>query len=343
MPANANTMLLRQNISLKPYNTFGIDVAAEYFTELNTVDQLEEITALPYQRHVLGGGSNILLTQPVKGIVVQNKLSGITREKEDEDFVWLRVAGGEAWHEFVLYAVNHKLGGIENLALIPGTVGASPMQNIGAYGVEAKETIESVTCWNWEEKTVVTYANDECNFGYRDSIFKHQLKDKVLITSVVYKLRKQPIYHTSYGAVAHELEKMGVTELSVKVIARAVMNIRTSKLPDPKAIGNAGSFFKNPTISKQQYEDLHSTFSDMPSFPVNETMVKIPAAWLIEQCGWKGYRKGNMGVHERQALVLVNYGGADGNQVWKLSGEILESVRERFGIELEREVQVWQD
>lgn len=334
-------MDLQQNVSLKPYNTFGIDVSAEYFICLSDINALSEITALPQQKHILGGGSNILLTQPVKGLVIQNKLSGITTIKEDENNVWLQVAAGEIWHNLVLFAINNGWGGIENLALIPGTAGASPMQNIGAYGMEAKETIESVTFWLWDEQTFVTYKNDQCEFGYRDSIFKHSLKDKAFITSVVYKLDKQPKYNTSYGAIAQELENMSVHELSVKAIANAVINIRTSKLPDPKKIGNAGSFFKNPTISKVHFRVLYCKYPDMPSYPVNDTMVKIPAGWLIEKCGWKGYKAGGTGVHEKQALVLVNYGNAKGSDIWSLSSQIVSSVKERFDIELEREVQVW--
>lgn len=334
-------MQLQKNISLKSYNTFGIDVPAEYFTELNDINALEEITFLPQEKHILGGGSNILLTKPVEGLVLHNALKGITIEREDANHVWLNVAAGEIWHDLVLHAIERGWGGIENLALIPGTVGASPMQNIGAYGVEARQTIESVTFWYWKERTLLTYNNRECEFGYRDSIFKHDLKDKAFITSVVYKLSKRPDYNTSYGAVEQELEKMGVTELSVKAIAHAVMNIRTSKLPDPREIGNAGSFFKNPTISKVQYDALHSLYVDIPHYTVNHSLVKVPAGWLIEQCGWKGLRKGDTGIHAKQALVLVNYGNAKGADVWSLSGEIVNSVKEKFGIELEREVQVW--
>ena len=334
-------MELQQNISLKPYNTFGIDVPAAYFTELHDVNDLAAITDMPQQKHILGGGSNILLTKPVDGLVVHNKLKGITIEREDDNHVWLRVAAGEVWHELVLYAINKGLGGIENLALIPGTVGASPMQNIGAYGVEAKETIDSVTFWYWKEKTFLTYNNRDCHFGYRDSIFKHALRNKSFITSVVYKLSKQPKFNVSYGAITQELEAMGIQDLSVKAIAYAVMNIRTSKLPDPKQIGNAGSFFKNPTITKAQYDLLHTKYPHIPSYTVSDTMVKVPAGWLIEQCGWKGYKHGDTGVHAKQALVLVNYANAKGNEIWHLSGEIVDSVRERFGIELEREVQVW--
>ncbi len=334
-------MQIQHNNSLKAYNTFGIDVTAEYFTELKDINDLADVTALPYEKHILGGGSNILLTQPVKGLVIHNQLKGITIENEDDDYVWLRVQSGEVWHDLVMHTVEQGLGGIENLALIPGTVGASPMQNIGAYGVEAKDTIESVTFWYWNEKKLLTYNNVDCAFGYRDSIFKQILKDKGFITSVVYRLSKRPKYNTSYGAIEQELESMGVQDLSVKAIAYAVMSIRKSKLPDPKIIGNAGSFFKNPTISRTEYDILLDHNPELPSYKVSDNLVKIPAGWLIEQCGWKGYRIDDMGVHAKQALVLVNYGNAKGNELWQLSGEILRSVKERFGIELEREVQVW--
>lgn len=334
-------MHLLHNISLKPYNTFQIDVPAEWYAEVSSQSELEEISGFPHQKHILGGGSNILLTQPVSGLVVHNKLKGIAVEKEDKENVWIRVQSGEIWHDLVLYAVNNGWGGIENLALIPGTVGAAPIQNIGAYGVEAKETIESVTFWYWKEKTMLTYSSRDCAFGYRDSIFKHQLKDKVFITSVLFKLSKSPEYNTSYGAIKEELENMGVNELSVKAIAYAVMNIRNSKLPDPKKIGNAGSFFKNPTIARRQYEHLRAKYDSIPTYPVSNDLVKIPAAWLIERCGWKGYKKGDSGVHTKQALVLVNYGNAKGKDIWKLSDDIVTTVKAEFNIVLEREVQVW--
>jgi UDP-N-acetylmuramate dehydrogenase len=332
---------MQQNVSLKPYNTFGIDVDAEYFTVLESLDQLPALTALSLPRHVLGGGSNILLTGTVSGLVIQNQLKGITIAKEDNDHVWLRAASGEVWHELVLYAINAGLGGIENLALIPGTVGAAPIQNIGAYGVEVKDTIDTVDAWNWQEQKIQTFSNADCCFGYRDSIFKHSLKDKTLITAVVFKLNKRPVFNTTYGAIGQELESLGVQELSVKAIAHAVMNIRRSKLPDPKVIGNAGSFFKNPTLPSAQYDALLVHHPDMPHYAVSPGLVKVPAGWLIERCGWKGYKKGFIGVHAKQALVLVNYGNAKGSDIWKLSGEIVASVHERFGIELEREVGVW--
>ncbi len=336
-------MDLQYNISLKPYNTFGIDVAASAFVTIDDEDQLAQLTDLAQGKkiYVLGGGSNILLAHPVNGLVVQNKLKGIAQIKEDDAHVWLQVQAGEVWHELVLYAIAQGYGGIENLALIPGTVGASPMQNIGAYGVEARETIDSVTAWNWSKKKLVTYTNAQCAFGYRDSIFKNALKDKVFITSVTYKLSKVPKFNTSYGAITEQLEAMGVTELSIKAIADAVIAIRTSKLPNPAVIGNAGSFFKNPTITKKQYGELLNTNEQIPSYPVSDTHIKVPAGWLIEQCGWKGHKEGQTGVHAKQALVLVNYGKATGEEVWQLSQKIVDSVHERFGIALEREVQVW--
>lgn len=335
-------MQVQQNISLKPYNTFGIDAKAEQFYTLTDKEVLPAIS-LQYQgeKHIIGGGSNILLTKDVTGLTILNSLKGMEVMMEDDEYVWLKVSSGEVWHELVMYAIANNWAGIENLALIPGTVGAAPMQNIGAYGVEVKDVIEEVTAWHWQEQHYVTYTNEQCRFGYRDSIFKHELKGKLLITDVLFKLSKQPVYHTSYGAITQELEQMGITELSIQSIAQAVINIRSSKLPDPKQIGNAGSFFKNPTIPLQQFLELKLVHPTIPSYPVDEKTVKVPAGWLIEQCGWKGYKTGNTGVHAKQALVLVNYGGASGSEVWALSGMILQAVQEKFGIELEREVQVW--
>ena len=332
---------MQQNISLLPYNTFGIDVAAEYFADVAAIGELDEFAREQRKLHILGGGSNLLLTQNVTGIVLRNRLKGIKTVQEDEDNVWLEVSSGEIWHELVMHTVEKGWGGLENLALIPGTVGASPIQNIGAYGREAKETIESVNFWHWADRNLVTLKNDECHFGYRDSIFKNSYKDKAFITSVVFRLQKHPVFNTSYGAIEQELEAMNVSELSVASIAQAVINIRSSKLPDPKKIGNAGSFFKNPAISKHVFEQLKHHNPGVPSYPFSDEMVKVPAGWLIEQCGWKGYRAGNVGVHAKQALVLVNYGHAKGNEIWQLSTDIVASVNERFGIILEREVQVW--
>lgn len=337
-------MQVQQNISLLPYNTFGIDAKAEQLIIVTDKEQLAGITnddTLPKERHIIGGGSNILLTQDVSGLTLLNQLKGIEVIKEDEAHVWVQVASGEVWHEFVLYAIEHHWGGIENLSLIPGTVGAAPMQNIGAYGVEAKEVIETVTAWHWEGQQFITYTNEECRFGYRDSIFKHELKGKVFITDVVFKLNKQHSFNTSYGAIQQELDKAGVTETSIKAISDAVIAIRSSKLPDLKEIGNAGSFFKNPVISKVHFEQLLQLHPEIPSYPVNDSNIKVPAGWLIEQCQFKGIKRGNTGVHEKQALVLVNRGGANGQEVWELSEEILKTVHDKFGIDLEREVQIW--
>ena len=334
-------MNILRDISLKPFNTFGIDMPAACFVELEDMHQLLELSDTDRPRHILGGGSNILLTAPVTGLVIRNRLTGITQVHEDNDHVWLKVNSGEIWHNFVLFAINENLGGVENLALIPGTVGAAPIQNIGAYGVEAKETIACVTFWHWEDRKFISYNTGQCRFGYRDSIFKHELKDKVFITSVVFKLKKKPVFNTSYGAIEQELQKKGIKELSVKAIAAAVISIRTGKLPDPHIIGNAGSFFKNPTIPVSYYNELKAAHPLIPSYPVSSDLVKVPAGWLIEQCGWKGYRNGDAGVHALQALVLVNYGHAGGNDIWQLSVQIVDSVKNKFGIDLEREVQVW--
>lgn len=337
-------MQILQNISLKPFNTFGMDVHADYYTEITNPAQLAAIAAdasLPAKRFILGGGSNVLLTQSLHGIVLHNKIKGIEKVKEDDDYVWVTAGAGEVWHDFVMYAIANNWAGVENLALIPGTVGAAPIQNIGAYGVEVKNVIDYVTAWHWEMKREVPYYNSECAFGYRDSIFKHQLKDKIFITSVTFRLNKTPEFNTSYGAIEQELKKMDIEEVSIAAIADAVIAIRSSKLPNPREIGNAGSFFKNPAISLEQYDSLKASFHDIPSYPVSDTMVKVPAGWLIEQCGWKGFRAGDTGVHEKQALVLVNYGSATGGAVWDLSDNIVKTVHDKFHIELEREVQVW--
>ena len=333
-------MKVEKNISLRPYNTFGMDVSAEQFIALHAEDEIAEVADLSPLRHVLGGGSNVLLTKPVEGLVIRNELKGIVSLKEDANHIWVKAAAGEAWHDLVLYAIGNNFGGIENLALIPGTVGASPIQNIGAYGVEVRETIDTVYCWHWEEKRMIALSNEECEFGYRDSIFKHGMKDKVLVTSVVFKLSKHPEFRTAYGAITQELEVMNLPP-SVNNIAQAVINIRRSKLPDPAIIGNAGSFFKNPAISKNLYNTLHERHAQLPSYPVDEDHVKVPAGWLIEYCGWKGKRIDDAGVHAKQALVLVNYAHAKGIEILRLSEAVIQSVKAEFGIELEREVQIW--
>lgn len=337
-------MQVFKNVSLKPYNTFGIDQSCEYYVELSDINELATLTGrddLPSVRSILGGGSNILLTNPVKGLVIRNSLKGIEVLEENEEHTWLEVAAGEVWHDLVMHTIDHNLGGLENLSLIPGCVGAAPMQNIGAYGVEVKDKIEEVRAWHWQEKKFISLKNEDCRFGYRESIFKHALKGEVLITSVVFRLDKIHCLNTSYGAIREQLASMGVSEPSIRTVSDAVITIRSSKLPDPKHIGNAGSFFKNPTVSRQQFEDLLQHYPALPSYPAGESLVKLPAGWLIEQAGWKGYREDDAGVHAKQALVLVNYGQATGEQIWQLSEQILNSVKEKFGVLIEREVNIW--
>lgn len=331
------------NFSLLTLNTFGMDVSAAYFSQLKNIAELANLRQQNEYKNglfLLGGGSNILFTQNVDKWVLQNKITGIEKIKEDDSHIWIKAGAGEVWHDFVLYCVQHNYGGVENLSLIPGTVGASPIQNIGAYGVEIKDVMEELECWNLATGQIETYTNTACAFGYRDSIFKRTLKGKIIITSVVFKLNKQPVYNISYGNIQQELEKMGIAELSIKAVSDAVINIRTSKLPNPKEIGNAGSFFKNPEIDRNFYGSLKETYPTIPGYVVSDELIKVPAGWLIEQCNWKGFREGEYGVHKNQALVLVNYGKASGADIDKLSLQILESVKRKFGIELEREVQI---
>lgn len=331
-------MKLLTGVSLKPYNTFGIDATARYFSVFNSVEQLKGLVQLP--RLVLGGGSNILLTKDVDGLVLKNEVGGIEKIAEDESYVYLKAGAGENWHQFVLYCLAQNLAGVENLALIPGSVGASPMQNIGAYGVEIKDVFHELEAFHLNDKTLVRFSASDCAFGYRESVFKNIYKNQFVILSVTYRLRKKPEFNTSYGAIRQELEKMGVQELTIQAVAQAVINIRSSKLPDPGQVGNAGSFFKNPQVSNTLYEAIKQQFPGVVAFPVNETTTKLAAGWLIEQCGWKGYRNGDAGCYPKQALVLVNYGHARGTDVYELSERIIESVREKFGVELEREVNI---
>jgi UDP-N-acetylmuramate dehydrogenase len=335
-------MQVQQNISLKQYNTFGIDIRAKYFSAFRNTDELNEALELPTTgyRLVLGGGSNILFTKNVDGLVLKNEINGIEQIKEDDEFVYLRAGAGVNWHAFVTYCVERNFGGVENLSLIPGNIGASPMQNIGAYGVEIKDVFEELEAYHINDKAVVKFSNAACEFGYRESVFKRKFKSQFVILNVTYKLRKQPKFNTSYGAINQELELMGVKELSVQHISQAVINIRSSKLPDPKVIGNAGSFFKNPEVPAEKFQSLQQQFPSIVGYNLPNGHVKLAAGWLIEQCGWKGYRKGDAGCHAKQALVLVNYANATGQEIYKLSEEILQSVQEKFGVELEREVNI---
>ena len=335
-------MEIKQNHSLKAYNTFGIDVIAARFGAFETVAQLKELIGEikqgPYL--ILGGGSNMLLTGDFDGLVMKNEIPGIEKIKEDEEYVYIKAGAGENWHAFVLYCIANNWAGVENLSLIPGCVGASPMQNIGAYGVEIKDVFYELSAYHINEGSAHTFRTEDCGFGYRESVFKRKYKGQFVITSVTYRLRKQPVFHTSYGAIEEELIKMGVKDLSIRAVSDAVIRIRSSKLPDPAQIGNAGSFFKNPSIAKQQFDELKKQFPSIVGYDNADGTVKLAAGWMIEQCGWKGYREGDAGVHAKQALVLVNYGTARGDEIYNLSGKIVASVKERFGVELEREVNI---
>jgi UDP-N-acetylmuramate dehydrogenase len=289
---------------------------------------------------ILGGGSNILFSKDFDGLVLKNEMKGIEKTKEDNEHVYVTAGAGENWHHFVLVCIKNNWAGVENLSLIPGNVGATPMQNIGAYGVEIKEVFHELKAFHLYEKANYTFGLNDCQFGYRDSVFKKKYKDQFVITEVTYRLNKNPKYNTTYGAVEQELEKMQVTELSIAAISQAVVNIRTSKLPDPAEIGNAGSFFKNPSIAKEQFEKLKSEFPNIVGYKNDDGTIKLAAGWLIQQCGWKGYRKGDAGCHQKQALVLVNYGQASGKEIYDLSEEIEKSVKEKFGVTLEREVNI---
>lgn len=337
--------MLPQNVSLRPYNTFGIEETAACLWPVGSEAALLEALQnpqLPRPFRVLGGGSNILLKGPVEGTVLKNDIPGKVLFPENSDTVLLQCGSGENWHETVLFALQHGLFGLENLTLIPGTVGASPIQNIGAYGVEVKDHIHSVRFVAFESGKAVEFPATDCAFGYRDSIFKNELRGKGMITAVTFRLSKTPNLKTSYGAIGEELKNAGIQNPTPRDVAEAVMRIRRSKLPDPAVIGNAGSFFKNPTIPEAHFRKLKAAFPEIPHYPAGEGLVKIPAGWLIEQSGWKGKIVGRAGVHARQALVLINAAGnATGAEIWHLSQEIINDIEQRFGILLEREVQVW--
>jgi UDP-N-acetylmuramate dehydrogenase len=340
-------MQVQKDFSLKKYNTFGINAIAEYFSTFFNVDELKSIienNEKIISKMILGGGSNILFTKDFHGLVLKNEICGMNIIKEDKNYVYVKAGGGVKWHNLVMFCVRKNLGGLENLSLIPGNVGASPMQNIGAYGVEIKDVFHELEAFHLKEKEVETFSASDCRFGYRDSVFKNKYKDQFAILNVTYRLRKNPDFNISYGALQAELEKMNIVHLSVKAISDAVISIRSSKLPDPAIIGNAGSFFKNPAISSHQLYELHRLHEheekDIPFYKLDEENFKIPAGWLIEKCGWKGYRKDDAGCYEKQALVLVNYGNATGIEIYNLSEKIKISVKEKFGIELEREVNI---
>lgn len=337
-----------ENIALAPYTSFAVESTARYFSAFSNTEELEEL--LEWRKElpllILGGGSNLLLTRDVGGLVLKNEIAGITELHEDNEYVYVRAGAGENWHHFVSYCIERNWAGLENLSLIPGNVGASPMQNIGAYGVEVEDLFWDLEALQIGDKKRVTFTRSDCGFGYRESVFKNKYKGQFIILSVTYRLRKHPRFNTSYGAIEQELEKMGVSELTIKAVSDAVVRIRSSKLPDPKQIGNAGSFFKNPSVSKTQCDQLRSQFPELVAYPNADGSCKLAAGWLIEHAGpapgisWKGYRRGDAGCHERQALVLVNYGNAGGNEIYQLSEDILQSVKAKFGVVLEREVNI---
>jgi UDP-N-acetylmuramate dehydrogenase len=337
-------MIIQQDFPLKQFNTFGIDVKARLFVSFESEVQLQEILRLPevqgQPKLVLGGGSNILFTKDFEGVVLKNNITGIQQEPFDEEHTLVTAGAGESWHDLVLYALEQGLAGIENLSLIPGTVGAAPLQNIGAYGVELKDVFHSLRAVDTSTGQVREFGGEECRFGYRDSIFKQEAKDQFIITQVSLLLRQHPIFNISYGAIQATLEEMQVKELTIVAVSEAVCRIRRSKLPDPLQIGNAGSFFKNPEIPQVAYERLKQQYPNIPGYVVSEEVVKVPAGWLIEQCGWKGRQLGSYGVHKDQALVLVNYGGAPGEKLRELAWEIIDSVEQKFGIRLHPEVNI---
>lgn len=335
--------MIEQNVDIKPYNTFGISVKASQFARFSTLDELKSIfkqkdADLPFL--ILGGGSNLLFTQDYDGIVLKNEIKGFEILKKEGDDVYVRAGAGEVWHSFVLRTLSLNLGGLENLTLIPGSVGASPMQNIGAYGREIKDVFHELEAYHISTGEVHIFSNEACEFGYRESVFKRQFKGQYVILNVTFKLSKVHQLNTSYGVIEDELKKNGIVNPTIKDVSNAVAAIRQSKLPDPNVIGNAGSFFKNPVISKDKFLAIQERYPSIPSYPAGEQSVKLAAGWLIEQAGWKGKTFDTYGVHKLQALVLVNYGGATGQQIYDLSTAVIESIEKEFGVRLEREVNI---
>ena len=330
-----------KNKSIKAYNTFGVECFSEYFTRVNTEEELREILLKKSftKKFILGGGSNLLFTKNILGLCIQIDLRGITVIDENEEYVVLEVQAGENWHEFVVWTIDQGYGGLENLSLIPGNTGTAPIQNIGAYGVELKERFVSCRAMDMESAEIREFNLEDAAFGYRTSVFKTTLKGKYVITSVRFQLtKKNHKLETSYGAIRKELGSKVVTP---KSISEAVISIRERKLPDPKVIGNSGSFFKNPIIKEDQFKILQKKYPKIPFYEINKSEVKIPAGWLIESLGYKGYKKGDAGVHKDQALVLVNHGNASGNEILELSQELQKKVKDTFDIDLETEVNIY--
>jgi UDP-N-acetylmuramate dehydrogenase len=337
--------MIQSNVSLKEFNTFGIDVSAKLFSQVDNEDHVRRvIQSKEFGNNsslILGGGSNLLFTKNYDGIIIRNHIQGIEIIEDNSDSVLVKVGGGVVWHDFVLYCIENGWYGIENLSLIPGNVGASPMQNIGAYGVEIKEVFHELEAIHLKTGEIHYFENSDCQFGYRESIFKNKFKGEYLISRVVYKLSKKEGFTISYGAIEKQLEDMGVQVLSAKSVSDAVIAIRQSKLPDPSKIGNSGSFFKNPIVSEKTYNSVKVNFPNLVGYSAGKDLMKIAAGWLIDEAGWRGKSFANYGVHKNQALVLVNYGGASGKEIYGLSSEIIDSIKDKFGIVLEREVNIY--
>lgn len=336
-------MHIQQNISLKSFNTFGIDANAKHFVSVNSINELQEVLKLNEypQKFILGGGSNMLLTKDIEALVIHVNIKGIEIISNDNKNVVVKVNAGENWHEFVLWCLEYNFGGIENLSLIPGNVGSAPIQNIGAYGVELKDVFVSCEAIDLKSHSLKTFTKKECKFDYRESIFKNSAKGKYIITSITLQLTvKDHKLNTGYGAISNQLLKMNIAKPTIQDLSKAVIAIRQSKLPDPKEIGNSGSFFKNPIIPIQHFNTLKAIFPDIPSYEVSETEIKVPAGWLIEKVGFKGKTFGNYGVHKQQALVLVNYGGAKGKEILSLARLIQKTIKRIYSINIETEVNI---
>lgn len=335
---------IKEQINLKTYNTFGIEVFCDYYVEINSISDFKELISNniyhSIEKLILGGGSNILFTKDFKGIVLKNNLRGIEVVEENETEVVLKAAAGEVWHEFVLWCLERNYAGLENLSLIPGCVGASPMQNIGAYGVEVKDVFESLDAYSMKTGELKHFSKSDCRFGYRESVFKRELKDRYFISAVCFRLKKEPKVNTSYGAINAELAAMKLDSPGIKDVSNAVIAIRKSKLPDPAVLGNAGSFFKNPEVKKEVYLRLKSDFPELVAYPLENGNFKLAAGWLIEQCKLKGYAQNGAAVHDRQALVLVNKNNAKGSAILELSSFVIQKVVDKFGVQLEREVNI---
>ncbi|NBW27071.1 MAG: UDP-N-acetylmuramate dehydrogenase [Flavobacteriaceae bacterium] len=336
-------MEIKYHFSLKNYNTFGIEANAKEFVAVHSIEELETVLAenISKRKFILGGGSNMLLTKDIDALVIHIDLKGKKIVEENDDFVWVESQAGENWHEFVMWTIDNDFGGLENMSLIPGNVGTTPVQNIGAYGTEIKDTFVSCSAMKIDTMEMRSFRNSECNFGYRESIFKNEIKDQYIITSVIFKLTKRNHkINISYGDITRELDKLNNKTPTLKDVSNAVITIRQSKLPDPKVLGNSGSFFKNPILLKSEFNKIHKKFPEMKYYEISETEVKVPAGWLIEQAGFKGLRFGDAGIHKNQALVLVNYGNATGQEILNVSKDIQETIFKKFGIHIEAEVNI---